>query len=126
MIADAQVVAVVVEQFFEAGAGDVGELDFGLGGGERGFAGFEDVFLAGAGGLDHLVDGAVASAEVFVGEAEGDVVDDFGFLEGEERGVIAAWEEDLVAGGHGMGLIGPIGLMGPIIGGAVYARRGAR
>ena len=45
MFAHTQVVAVIVEQFLQAGAAHVGELDLGFLGGERGFAAFEDVLL---------------------------------------------------------------------------------
>lgn len=90
----AEVVFVVDEEFFEAGAGDVGEFDFGFGGGSRGFAAFRDVLLAGSCGLDHLVDGAVASREEAVAEVVGEVVDDLGFLKGDEVVVVTAgWEE---------------------------------
>jgi hypothetical protein len=43
--------------------------------------------------LDHLVDGAIAAREEFVGEAEGNVVNDFGFLEGEKSAVVAPGRE---------------------------------
>jgi hypothetical protein len=57
--------------------------------------------LPGARGLDHLVHGAVAFGEILVREAEREVVNDFGFLIGEESLVIAtrgmmgweSWEE---------------------------------
>lgn len=80
-VADAEKVEVVIEQLFEAGAGNIGEFDFRFLGGEGGFAAFEDVFLSRAGRLNHLVNGAVAARQVFMREAKGDVVDDFRFLE---------------------------------------------
>jgi hypothetical protein len=43
-----------------------------------------DVLLAGTGGLDHLVDGAVAPGKEALAEAEGDVVDGLGLLVGEK------------------------------------------
>ena len=94
----AKVVAIVGEQLFEAGTANVGELDLSFLGGKGGFAAFQDVLFAGARGLDHLVHGAVALAEILVRETEGEVVDDFGFLVGEEGLVITAggmmgWEE---------------------------------
>jgi hypothetical protein len=50
--------------------------------------------------LDHLIHGAVGFREVLVREAEGEVVDDLGFLEGEQSLVISArWEQPL--GGMG-------------------------
>lgn len=101
VVAGAEVVFVVEEEFLEAGAGDVGELDLGFGGGDGGFAGFGDVLFAGAGGLHHLVDGAVASLQVLPAETVGEVIDDFGFAIGE-KGPIAAgfWEETLGVAGH--------------------------
>jgi hypothetical protein len=44
-----------------------------------GLASFEDVLLARAGRLDHLVNRAISPGQELVGEAEGNVVDDFGF-----------------------------------------------
>jgi hypothetical protein len=89
--------------------GAMGELDFGLLGGERGFAAFQDVFLAGARGLDHLVNGAVAFGEIFVGKAEGEVVDHLGFLEGVEPLAIAARRKQAV------GQMGRMAIMGRIL-----------
>ena len=59
-------------------------------GGEPGLAAFQNVLLARTRGLDHLVNGAIALGEILVGEAEGDVVDDLGLLEGQEGPVVAA------------------------------------
>ncbi|RYZ78797.1 MAG: hypothetical protein EOP06_28405 [Proteobacteria bacterium] len=60
----------------------------------RGFAASCGVLLVGAGGLDHLVDGAVAP----VGEAEGEVVDYLGFLVGKKVLVVSAGKEKAVWG----------------------------
>ena len=59
----AQVVAVILQQFFEASASDVGQFDFRFLGSARRHAAFDDVLLATAGGLDHLVDGAIKFLE---------------------------------------------------------------
>jgi hypothetical protein len=97
-VAGAKVVEIVVEEFLQAGAGDAGELDLGLFGSAPGFAAFENILFARTSGLDHLVDGTVAFPEEFVSEPEGEVVDDFGLLEGEEGARVsarrdnAAWE----------------------------------
>ena len=64
--------------------------------GRAGAAAFEDVFLAGAGGLDHLINGAVALGEEFVSETKGQIIDDLGFVEGVESLVIPAWGEQVV------------------------------
>lgn len=108
-ITRAEEVVVVVQQFFKAGPGDVGQLNLGFLGGEGGFAAFENVLFSGARGLDHLIDRAVAFGQKLVGEAEGDVVNDFGFLKGEQGSVIAArWEE---AFGGGLARMGELGIM---------------
>src|SRR5436190_5798795 len=70
-VPSAKKIFVIVQQFFEAGSGNVGELDFGFFGGGAGLAAFEDVLFAGASGLDHLIDGTVAFGQKFVREAEG-------------------------------------------------------
>ena len=70
----AQEIAVVFEEFFEAGACDVGEFNFGFFGGAGGLTALDDVLLSGAGSLDHLVDGPTfyeSRAEV-----DGAVIDD--------------------------------------------------
>ena len=84
-----EVVAVVFQEFFETGSGYVGELDFGFGGGDGGFATFENVLFAGSGGLDHLVDSAIGFGEVLLCEVIGEVVEDFGFAVGEKFPVVA-------------------------------------
>ena len=84
----------------------VGELDLGFLGGERSLAALQDVLFAGAGRLDHLVNGAVAFGEELVREAEGDVIDNLGFLEGEESLVIAARWKQAVRQMGGMGIMG--------------------
>jgi hypothetical protein len=45
-VADAQEVPVVGEEFFEAGAGDVGQFDFHFFGSSRGHAALDDVLFA--------------------------------------------------------------------------------
>ena len=94
MFAHAEVIAVVIQQFLQAGPAHVGELDLGFLGGERGFAAFQKILFAGARGLDHLVHGAVAPWEMLARKAEGDVIDHLGFVEGVERLVIAARGDD--------------------------------
>ena len=89
---------VVDEQLFKAGSGDVGEFEFGFFGTDGRFGAFDDVLLAGSGGLDHLVVGAVEFLQERAAEAEGEVVDDFGFFVGEESFVVAVFWEEV---GHG-------------------------
>ena len=81
-IAGTKEVFVVVEQFFEARIGDVGQFNLGLFRGAAGAAAFEEILLAGPRGLKHLIGGPVAVLEELLGKTKGDVVDDFGFLEG--------------------------------------------
>ena len=59
--------------------------------------------------MDHLVNGAIVPGEELVREAEGDVVDHLGFLEGEKGLVIAARGEEAVGR---MGEMGGMGRMG--------------
>lgn len=59
-------------------------------------------------GLDHLVNGAVAFGEKFVGEPERDVVNDLGLLKGEERAVITARREEAFCCRGTMGLMGTV------------------
>lgn len=80
---DTQEVAVVGEEFLEAGTCNVSQLVFSFLGCAGGHAAFDDVLLAGTGGLDHLVAGAVVRVEEAIAEAHGGVVDDFGLLVGE-------------------------------------------
>jgi len=111
MVAHPQVVPVVVEQFLEAGAGHVGEFDLGFLGGESGLAAFEDVFLAGTSGLDHLVNRAVAFGEKLVSEAEGDIENDLRLVEGVEGLVVATRRKKAVRRMGGMGRTGGMGRM---------------
>jgi hypothetical protein len=55
----------------------------------------------GAGGLHHLIDGAVASLEELFAEAVRKVVEDFGFPVGEQLAIVAARGEESFGGGHG-------------------------
>jgi hypothetical protein len=73
---------------------DVGELDLHFLGGLRDLASFQNVLFSGSRGLDHLIDGAVAAGEILVREAEGDVIDDLGFLVGEKGAVVAERRQD--------------------------------
>jgi hypothetical protein len=80
----AQEVAVVGEELFQAGARDVGQLDFGFFGGSRGHAAFDDVLLAGTSRPDHLIVGPAALADTAIAEIDGSVVDNLGLLVGEQ------------------------------------------
>src|SRR4029077_13642152 len=80
-------------------------------GGQRCLAAFKDVLFPGACGLDHLIHSAVALGEELVREAEGNIIDDLGFLEGEERLVIAARRKQPL---WRMGVMGIMRWMSPI------------
>lgn len=106
MVPGAEVVLIVEKQFFQTRPGDIGQIQLHLGGGGGSLAAFGDVLLPRAGGLDHLVDGAVTALEEFFAEAEGEVVDDFGFLVGEEFLVISTGGKEagrIFWWGHGGG-----------------------
>lgn len=94
-------VLVVEAKFFQAGAGDLGEFELHFFGGGAGLAAFGDVLDATAGGLDHLVVGAAAGADVAVAEAHGDVVDELGELERFEVPVAAVGREEGIVGHEG-------------------------
>ena len=97
----AEEVFVVEAEFFQAGAGDLGEFEFCFFGCGAGRATFGDVLDAAAGGLDHLVMGAAAWVDVAVAEADGDVVDELGELEGFEVSVATVWWEEGIIGHEG-------------------------
>ena len=86
-------VAIVLQQFFEAGSSDVGQLDFCFLGGAAGLAAFEDVLFAGAGSLHHLVVGAATLVYETVAEAEGGVINHERLLVGEKV-LVAAMGRD--------------------------------
>ena len=101
--AGAEEVAVVDEQFLQAGAGDIGEFDLTFAGGDGGLAALGDVLFPGPGGLHHLVDGAVALREKSPAEMEGEIVDDLGFAVGEQVLVVSLLREEGVVGHGGEG-----------------------
>jgi hypothetical protein len=87
----AQEIFVVSMEFFQAGPGGAGELQFDFLGGGRGFAAFHDVLHAGARGLNHLVVSAALAVNVFVAEAHGHVINDFSHLEALELSIAAVF-----------------------------------
>lgn len=60
----------------------ISELDFGFFGNAGGFTAFKDVLLAGAGSLDHLVEGAVAFFQEALTEPHRAVINDASLLKG--------------------------------------------
>lgn len=94
MVADAEVVLVVEEQFLKAGAGDIDQTQLHLGGGDGGFGAFADVLFSGTGALHHLVNGAVSAPIELFAEAEGEVEDGLRLAEGEQIFVVAALRKE--------------------------------
>ncbi len=118
VLAHAKVIAVIGQKFFEAGPADTRKLNLRLLGSERGLAAFEDVLFPGARRLNHLVYRAVASGEILVREAEGEVINDLSFLVGEQCLVIATRRDDRPVRRALMGVMGsmcPIAPMLPIL-----------
>ena len=108
-VASAEVVSIIVQQLLQARSRDVRQLDLHFPRSDRGLAAFEDVLFPRSRGLDHLVDRAVALGEMFVRKAKREIVDDLGFLEGEEGPVIAPLRQQRLMGGLGiMGIMGRI------------------
>ena len=89
-VAVAQEVFVVEKEFFEAGAGDIYEAQFGLRRGGGGAAALGYVLASGAGGLHHLVCGARAGIEKAFAKPVGGIVDEGGGLEARRAPVSAA------------------------------------
>src|SRR5579872_147927 len=85
----AEKVFVIEAQFFEAGAGYVGQLEFGLFGGARGLAALSYVLHSAASGLHHLVVGTAALLDVAVTEADGHVVNQLRHLKTLQLAVAA-------------------------------------
>jgi len=95
-VVGAQVIEVVGEEFFQTGAGDVGQLDFHFLGGARRLAAFNDVLLTRTRRLNHLVVGPVPLAQESSTETDRGVINDFRLLIGKELGVAAVlWYETL-------------------------------
>jgi len=95
-------VLVIQMEFFQAGAGHLGELELHFFGCGAGLAAFSDVLHAAAGGLDHLVVGAAAPVDVAITKTDGHVVDQLGELETFEFPVASVGGEEWVVG-HGEG-----------------------
>jgi hypothetical protein len=89
-------IAVVFDQLFLAGTGHVGKLDFGFLGCTAELAAFEDVLLAGAGGLHHLVVRAGFFVYETVAEMERGLKNHEGFVVGEQLLVASVrWDESV-------------------------------
>ena len=95
-----QKIAVVLQEFLQTGARDIGELEFRFFGCAAGFTGFHDVLFARAGCLHHLVNGAVSSTQKTLAKNDRSVIDQHGLLIGEQLLVAPVRGEDAVAGVH--------------------------
>ena len=91
----AEEVLIVLEQFFQAGAGDAGEFELGLLGGGGGLAGFRDVLFAATGGLDHLIVSPRAAVDEAVAESDRGIENNLGGLVGFELPVPAMGGDEL-------------------------------
>ena len=85
-----------LQAVLQACARNIYKFDLGFLGSARGFAAFEDVLLSRSRGLHHLVVGAVALLQEAFAEPHRAVIDDAGFLEGEEILVAAVGRDEAI------------------------------
>lgn len=89
----AEEVLVVEAEFFEAGACDIGELEFRLLGGAAGLTAFGNVLDTTAGCLYHLVVSAAEFADKLLAEADGKIEGQLGNLKTFQFAVAAVgWQ----------------------------------
>ena len=79
LVSSAKVILVVDEEFFQARTSNVRELDFHFCRGFGCFASLRNILFSRTGGLYHLIDGPISSAEKAFAEMIGEIVDDLGF-----------------------------------------------
>lgn len=97
-------VLVVQAEFFQAGAGHLGEFELHFFGGGAGFAALSDILHAAAGGLHHLVVGTASFSDVSVAKANRHIVAELGDLEAQQLSVAAMLgDEGIVGHGGGQG-----------------------
>jgi hypothetical protein len=85
-------------QFFEAGAGHIGELKFGLFGGVGRLAALGDIPHAAARGLHHLIVSAAAFLDVEVAEPHGHVIGQLRYLKALQFPVAAVQGDESLSG----------------------------
>ena len=95
--AGSEEIAVIFEEFFKAGPGDVGQLDLGLAGGSARLAAFQDILFSGTSGLDHLVVGSGTAVDELIAKEDRRIVNDAGFLERQQVLIAAVWRNEAVA-----------------------------
>ena len=105
-VASPDEIAVVFKEFLQAGPGDIGEFDFGFLRGAGSVAAFQNVLFARAGSLDHLIMGAGVLVHEAVAEPHCAIIDDAGFLKGDEVFVAAMRRDKAVGHGFGKGTKG--------------------
>lgn len=87
-------VFVIKAEFFEAGAGYVGQLEFHLFGCTTCYAAFGNILHAGPRGLYHLVVRAAAQTDVSVAETNGEIVYQLRHDEALQAPVTTVWREE--------------------------------
>ena len=80
---------IIGQQFFLAGLGHVGELEFGFLRSGAGFAAFDDIGHARPGRLNHLVEGAVLPGEILAAERRCGIIDQIAELISPEFDIAA-------------------------------------
>ena len=98
MVPNPEIVTIIEKEFFEAGACDVKELDFGFLRGAGGLAALHNVLFPGPSCLDHLVDRAVVTGEELVTEVECEVIHNFALPVGEQVLVVAMRRNKAIRG----------------------------
>lgn len=84
-----EVIFIVKEQFLQTRPRYIYKLDFCFERGGSGRGTFGDILPAAAGGLYHLIDGAIALRQMGVSEIISDVIDTFRLLENYKIAIIA-------------------------------------
>jgi hypothetical protein len=111
-VAVAEEVLIIAHEFFEAGAGNVGQLEFGFLGGAGGHTPLRDVACATAGGLYHLVVSARPFLNEAVAEDLGGIVDPLGRMEATQLLVAAMLGDKAVQVVGQVGLVRRVGRVG--------------
>jgi hypothetical protein len=107
----AEEILVVLQQFFQARAGDARELELGLLAGRGGLAALRGVLLAAPGGLYHLIVRPRAAVDKAIAKGDRRIVDDLGRLVGLEISIAAMGRDQWAF----MSPLGPIRPIGPIL-----------
>ena len=85
---DPKEIAIVGQEFLQAGAGNAHELDFCLFRDAGCFAALHDILFARSGSLNHLIHGAIRLIDKTVAESKGKIINNLSFPIGEEFPVV--------------------------------------